>query len=130
MRSEEEEHPRSAAGESAEAERAPEIRSPEGRSGRVDASRAWRVHGRVQGVGFRWWTQRTGARLGLRGWVANCRDGTVEVRAAGAPDALATLGRALEEGPPHAVVERVDDVVPWSLSIRAVMPDAQFIIER
>jgi acylphosphatase len=46
------------------------------------------VAGRVQGVGFRWYAQRWGERLGLRGWVANRADGTVESEAEGRPQDL------------------------------------------
>jgi acylphosphatase len=43
---------------------------------------AW-VHGRVQGVGFRWWTRSRAAELGLRGYASNLDDGRVEVVAEG-----------------------------------------------
>ncbi|MEQ9398491.1 MAG: acylphosphatase [Longimicrobiales bacterium] len=67
----------------------------------------WIVRGRVQGVGFRWWTQRTAERLGLEGWVRNRSDGSVELAARGAPGALVALREALEEGPSGARVEEV-----------------------
>lgn len=43
---------------------------------------AW-VHGRVQGVGFRWWARRQALELGLAGWAANLEDGRVEIVAEG-----------------------------------------------
>ena len=43
---------------------------------------AW-VHGRVQGVGFRWWTRSRASELGLQGWASNLADGRVEVVAEG-----------------------------------------------
>lgn len=43
---------------------------------------AW-VHGRVQGVGFRWWTRSRASELGLLGWASNLADGRVEVVAEG-----------------------------------------------
>lgn len=67
----------------------------------------WIVRGRVQGVGFRWWTQRTAEGLGLQGWVRNRSDGTVEVSARGAPGALVALREALGEGPAGSRVEEV-----------------------
>lgn len=70
--------------------------------------RGYRVRGRVQGVGFRWWTQHTATRLGLGGHVRNLPDGSVEVHAAGAPEALEALERALREGPPPARVDSVE----------------------
>jgi len=65
---------------------------------------AFIVSGSVQGVGFRWWTVRQARDLGLRGIVRNLADGTVEVQAAGPPEALARLEAALSCGPPTARV--------------------------
>lgn len=66
-----------------------------------------RVSGRVQGVGFRWWTQRTAEHLGLVGTVENLPDGRVEVHAQGedaAVDALvAALAPAAASGRPGRV---------------------------
>lgn len=66
------------------------------------------MHGRVQGVGFRWWTRTQALRLGVTGTVRNRTDGTVEVRAHGSEQALASLQRLLHSGPPGAQVERVE----------------------
>lgn len=68
----------------------------------------FRVHGHVQGVGFRWWTRRTAESLGVVGSVRNLADGTVEVRAAGRDDALRELESRLKRGPTSARVERVE----------------------
>ena len=70
--------------------------------------RGFRVHGRVQGVGFRWWTRRRASDLGLRGTVRNRPDGTVEVHAAGDLAMLEVFANELEVGPPMARVEGVD----------------------
>ena len=70
------------------------------------------VHGDVQGVGFRYFVQRTGAQLGLTGWVRNNDDGTVELVAEGGRDKLEELNRAVGRGPRMAHVDRVD--VQWS----------------
>lgn len=70
--------------------------------------RQFRVHGQVQGVGFRWWTRSQARRLGLSGTVTNCPDGTVRILARGADPHLAELERLLAAGPPGARVERVD----------------------
>lgn len=67
-----------------------------------------RITGRVQGVGFRNFTQRTASRLGLVGWVRNEADGSVRLEAEGAPDDLDALRTALQEGPRMAHVESVD----------------------
>lgn len=66
------------------------------------------VHGRVQGVGFRAFAVGVGARLGVRGRVANRPDGTVECVAEGPRPAVETLVKRLREGPGMARVERVD----------------------
>ena len=70
------------------------------------------VHGDVQGVGFRYFLMREAQRLGLRGWVRNRDDGTVEFVAEGSRDDLDRLRQAAERGPRMAQVERVD--AQWS----------------
>ncbi len=49
------------------------------------------IHGRVQGVGFRWFVHREAAEIGLRGWVKNTDAGDVEIVASGPDDRLAEL---------------------------------------
>ena len=66
------------------------------------------VQGRVQGVYLRGTTLEQARRLGLDGWVLNRRDGCVEARVEGAPEAVAALLRFLAQGPRHARVEHVD----------------------
>jgi acylphosphatase len=66
------------------------------------------VRGRVQGVGFRWWTASQARRLGLAGWVRNRRDGTVEILAIGPPNAVEALAQACREGPRAAAVSQVE----------------------
>ena len=70
------------------------------------------VKGRVQGVGFRWFVHREAADLGLRGWVRNNADGTVELVAAGTPEDLEELRAALRRGSRGS---RVDAVVEHEL---------------
>jgi acylphosphatase len=65
------------------------------------------VAGRVQGVGFRWFAQRWGERLGLRGWVSNREDGTVVSEAEGRPEAVAEFAGRLRLGPAGAQVDSV-----------------------
>jgi len=69
-----------------------------------------RIAGHVQGVGFRVWAQRTAADLGLRGWVRNRADGTVELLATGHDRAIAALIETSRRGPPAARVVGVDAV--------------------
>ena len=70
------------------------------------------VRGSVQGVGFRYFIQRKAQELGLRGWVRNNDDGTVELVAEGSRSELERLKMAAEEGPRMARVQRVE--VEWS----------------
>ena len=73
---------------------------------------AW-VHGRVQGVGFRWWTRSRASELGLRGYASNLADGRVEVVAEGPKEdceKLLTLLRGdTTPGQVDLVVERWSD---------------------
>ena len=69
---------------------------------------AFRVHGRVQGVGFRYFVCEQGQSLGLAGWVRNEFDGTVMGEVAGEPLLLDDLRRSLERGPSMAYVTRLD----------------------
>jgi acylphosphatase len=66
------------------------------------------VRGQVQGVGYRWFTQRQAQALRVHGWVSNQADGSVEVVAEGPEDALGRLLLALWEGPAGASVGAVD----------------------
>ena len=69
---------------------------------------AW-VHGRVQGVGFRWWVRSRALELGLVGSAANLPDGRVEVVAEGPRDACQALLDALNgPGTPGRVRSVVD----------------------
>jgi acylphosphatase len=68
----------------------------------------WVVRGRVQGVGFRWFTARTARGLGVEGWVRNLPDGAVEVFGRGNPAALEALEQAIKAGPAGANVESVE----------------------
>ena len=68
-------------------------------------ARHYLIHGRVQGVGFRFFTEAAAAREGLHGWVRNTASGQVEIEAEGD---LEALERHIRHGPPQARVERVD----------------------
>jgi acylphosphatase len=72
-------------------------------------ARLYRVHGRVQGVGYRDYTQRAAAGLGLTGYVRNLDDGGVEVYAAGSAVQLSDLAAALRKGPRFSDVRGVDE---------------------
>ena len=68
---------------------------------------AW-VHGTVQGVWYRASTREQAVALGLTGWVANRPDGSVQLVAEGPKAALDALLAWCRQGPPNALVTRVD----------------------
>ena len=65
------------------------------------------ITGRVQGVGFRYFTRDAAAREGVTGWVTNRADGCVEAYIEGESEAVTRVERAIRRGPPGA---RVNDV--------------------
>lgn len=67
-----------------------------------------RVSGRVQGVGFRWFTCAAAARLDLTGWVRNREDGDVEMEVQGDEGPVEEFVRAVSRGPQYAVVEHME----------------------
>ena len=71
-------------------------------------ARKLRIHGRVQGVWYRAWSRQTAQQFGLRGWVRNRNDGTVEMLVQGAEDLVERFIARSREGPPAARVERND----------------------
>ena len=66
------------------------------------------IHGRVQGVGFRYAMAAEAGRLGLRGWVRNRRDGSVEAVVQGPAPAVEAMRSWAERGPPSAGVTQVE----------------------
>ncbi len=72
-------------------------------------ARRFVVHGRVQGVGFRYFVRNEAEGLALDGYVKNRADGTVEVCASGGREQIEQLGRRLAQGPRWSRVDRVDE---------------------
>ena len=66
------------------------------------------ITGRVQGVGFRLYMQRTARELGVTGWVRNRGDGSVEAMVAGTPDAIEKIIAWAQRGPKSALVAGVE----------------------
>ena len=66
------------------------------------------VHGRVQGVGFRYALSRAARSRGVAGFAGNRPDGTVEAVFEGEPEAVGALVDFCREGPRGAAVERVE----------------------
>ncbi len=66
-----------------------------------------RITGRVQGVGYRAWMMRQASAAGLRGWVRNRADGSVEALVIGDEDRVSAMIEACREGPFGARVSNV-----------------------
>ncbi|HEV2564288.1 MAG TPA: acylphosphatase [Microvirga sp.] len=66
------------------------------------------IHGRVQGVSFRAWTQHQAELHGLKGWVRNRRDGTVEAVFSGPGNLVEVMLKACHQGPAGSRVEKVE----------------------
>jgi acylphosphatase len=67
-----------------------------------------RIAGRVQGVGYRYWTDAAAHDLGLTGWVRNRRDGSVEALFSGTAGSVAEMLRRCRAGPAAAAVSEVE----------------------
>ena len=81
-------------------------------------ARRYLIGGRVQGVGFRFYTEDAAAREGIAGWVRNLPTGDVEVAAEGEREAMARFEDAIRRGPRGARVDQFDanDDVPAGAS--------------
>jgi acylphosphatase len=82
-------------------------------------ARRFRVSGRVQGVGFRYFAQDEARREGLTGIVRNLEDGTVEAIAEGEADAVERFERALHRGPSRAHIADVES--------EAIIPSGRYV---
>jgi acylphosphatase len=67
------------------------------------------IRGRVQGVGYRAWTQYTAEARGLEGWVRNRRDGSVEAVVSGDMQAMREMIGLCRKGPPGARVDAIEE---------------------
>lgn len=67
-----------------------------------------RIHGKVQGVGYRFFATRVARRLGLKGWIRNNRDGSVETMVEGESATIDEWIEELREGPRYAEVTKVE----------------------
>lgn len=78
------------------------------------------IRGRVQGVGFRAWTEAAASARALEGWVRNRRDGTVEAVFAGGAGAVAAMLDDCRRGPRGARVDEVYELEgqPDALALR------------
>ncbi len=84
----------------------------------VKQARKYLVSGTVQGVGFRYFTQRAAAKIKVAGYVKNLRDGRVEVLVIGTPQQHRELRTVLERGPRFSSVTEIREEEAW--------PDPQY----
>lgn len=69
------------------------------------------VHGRVQGVGFRYFAATVAVRHDIRGFVRNCVDGTVEIDAEGPEESLQSFLVEIRRGPSYGHVDHVEETL-------------------
>lgn len=85
------------------------------------------VRGRVQGVGYRNWTERQALARGLAGWVRNRSDGSVEAVFAGDPDNVAAMAESLLRGPPASQVSGMEIAEADQAALEATF-GARFVV--
>lgn len=76
----------------------------------MKVARKYIIKGDVQGVGFRFFTQRVAARHQVVGYVRNMPDGSVEAFAEGSQESIEGFKHDLSAGPKHARVEQVEEI--------------------
>ncbi|OGR52732.1 MAG: hypothetical protein A2049_01665 [Elusimicrobia bacterium GWA2_62_23] len=69
---------------------------------------SFRISGKVQGVGYRWFVKETAARHNVSGWVRNVQDGSVEGEAQGGIPAIDGFLKELKAGHPWAAVDKAE----------------------
>ncbi len=77
--------------------------------GKDNQALAFRISGRVQGVGFRYFVQRAAVALNLGGWVRNETDGSVLAHVVGPTEDVRRLREKLKQGPRFSRVDRVEE---------------------
>lgn len=77
----------------------------------MQVARKFSIRGEVQGVGYRFFTQRAAARHQIVGYVRNCPDGTVEALAEGSANSVEAFKHDLVTGPQWSVVDQVEEIV-------------------
>jgi acylphosphatase len=86
------------------------------------------IRGRVQGVGYRAFVEATALELGLRGWVRNRRDGSVEALFAGPAATVETMLTRCRRGPSAARVEAVVEEPAHHDTLKHVRPGELFSV--
>jgi acylphosphatase len=88
----------------------------------IPVAKLLRIHGRVQGVGYRESMRQEAKRLNVGGWVRNRRDGTVEALVCGEAVRIEMMVAWAKQGPRYATVERVE------ISEAEIIPGGEFQI--
>jgi acylphosphatase len=88
------------------------------------------ISGRVQGIGYRAWTEITALERGIEGWVRNRRDGSVEALFSGLEDEVAAMIADCRRGPPGARVDAIDQREATSDEIALRRPGELFSVLR
>ena len=86
------------------------------------------IRGRVQGIGYRAWTEITALEHGVEGWVRNCRDGSVEAVLAGSEESVLTMIELCRDGPRGAQVTAIDQREAHSADLALRRPGDLFSV--
>ncbi len=65
------------------------------------------ARGRVQGVGLRWFVKDCAIRYGVKGYVKNLSDGTVQIIASGVSEVLSLLAEEIKQGNSHSQIQQL-----------------------
>jgi acylphosphatase len=84
------------------------------------------IRGRVQGVGFRYWTEQEALLRGLEGFVRNRRDGSVEAVFSGSENVIAAMLDACRRGPPGAWITDIEDTEAGADILASRRPGERF----
>ena len=84
------------------------------------------IRGYVQGVGYRAFVEDEAIARGLKGWVRNCRDGSVEAVIAGEPQEVDAMAAACRRGPRPARVDAIEIVEADEKALAARRPGEDF----
>ena len=77
----------------------------------MKVARKFTISGLVQGVGFRFFTQRSAARHQVLGYVKNLKNGSVEAYAEGSAETVEAFKQDLTAGPTYSKVEEIEELV-------------------
>jgi acylphosphatase len=86
------------------------------------------IRGRVQGVGFRYWVEQEARARGLKGWVRNRRDGSVEALFSGPAEVVSEMIALSRRGPPSARVEAVQEEPASADALNLRRPGERFSV--